>query len=341
MIPCVSQRDDKVQIDHLAQKVTLTSDGLHLDGSILWFDATKSGELSFLSSANVNASPVGPQIISTEETLKMLEIQHRKPKALVCQYNRPFSVGRLTMELLPSGSILGGASLHVSMGDRRSILYAPNIQLQKNATVRKLQLRKAEILVLRVNHPDPHSVMPSRKRETERLIQAIRTHIDDGVWPTVLCKSMPTAQEITKVLSDADIPLAVHTTIFRINRIYETFGSKLGNYSLYKPKKPRSKVTILPLLSKGFGNYSVPKGPLLYIEDTMSDSFEPEFFSHVTDRYYISSSADAKDLKDVIQTVSPKEVFIFGPYAKSYVDELRTEGIVVKPLYRDNQPSLF
>src|SRR5689334_3572085 len=124
-----------------AISIRQTEDGLHLSGSILWFDSQNSGELSFLSSASSSLQARVPQVIATEETVRILESQKRRPNALVCQYNRPFSVGRLKMELLPSGSILGGASLHVETDEGR-LLYAPHLQLHRIPTVRQMQLKK-------------------------------------------------------------------------------------------------------------------------------------------------------------------------------------------------------
>ena len=94
-------------------QVKQTDDGLHLANSILWLDAQDSGDLSFLSAASTTFHPKVPQVIATEETIKILEAFRKKPNALKCQYNRPFSIGRLRIELLPSGSVLGGASLFV------------------------------------------------------------------------------------------------------------------------------------------------------------------------------------------------------------------------------------
>src|SRR4051812_41501371 len=122
--------------------VKQTDDGLHLADSILWFDSQLSGDLSFLSSASSNYLPKVPQVIATEETIKILEACRKKPNALVCQYNRPFSIGRLKMELLPSGCVLGGASLYVETGNGR-LLYAPQLQPNRIPTVRQMQLKRA------------------------------------------------------------------------------------------------------------------------------------------------------------------------------------------------------
>ena len=146
--------------------VKQTEDGLHLADTILWFDAQESGDLSFLSAASTATTPKVPQVIATAETVRILEAFRKKPNALVCQYNRPFSIGRLRMELLPSGALLGGASLYVET-DAGRILYAPHLQPNRVPTVRQMQLKKAHTLILGAMHPDPSHAMPNRKKEKD------------------------------------------------------------------------------------------------------------------------------------------------------------------------------
>lgn len=319
-----------------------TDDGLHLDGSILWLDSKASGDLSFVSSAAQENVTDGPQVIATEETVKILESKKRKPNALVCQYNRPFSIGKLKMELLPSGSVLGGASLYVET-DKGRILYAPQLQTQKITTVRQMQLKKAHTLIVGAYHPDPNQFMPSRRKEKERFFTTIKDYIARGEYPVVLCQAMSTAQELTKFLSEQAIPIACHSTIFKINRIYENYGSQLGRYTLYSPKYTKDKVLLFPLEDKVASKLRrpLPDGPVISVEDTFEDPANVGALRNVQERFYISSTCDGKELREVIAAVAPKEVFVFGPYAKAYADELKSTCKSIRPLFSNDQPTLF
>ena len=323
-------------------KVRSTEDGLHLSDSILWFDSQGSGELSFLSSADAaEKKPNVPQVIATEETVKILETYRKRPNALVCQYNRPFSIGRLKMELLPSGSVLGGASLYVET-ERGRLLYAPQLQTQRIATVRQMQLKRANTLILGAFHPDPNAPMPPRKKERDRLVEVIKKYLAQGQYPVVLCKAVATAQEVTKLLTDEGLPLAVHSTIFRINKVYESCGSQLGAYSHYsKRSQSRNRILLMPLPSKPGLISGVPEGPLLLVEDTMTEQSAPFGIRRPIEKFYLSSSCDGVELREIISAVNPKELFFFGPYAKRYVDELKGAAPKIKPLFPNDQPTLF
>ncbi|MEZ4742837.1 MAG: hypothetical protein R3B45_10385 [Bdellovibrionota bacterium] len=321
-------------------KLRSTSDGLHLDGSILWFDSHATGQLSFLSSCISTTKTKVPQVITTEETARILESFKRKPNALICQYNRPFSIGKLKMELLPSGSILGGASLYVET-DKGRLLYAPQLQTHRISIVRQMQLKRAKSLALGAYKPAPQITLPNRKKELESLVAQVADSCSKGQWPVILCQAFGTAQEITKSLSDHKLPVSVHSSIAKVNKIYELYGSQLGRYSTYSAKKPNNKILLWPLpLSKNFKIPTFPDSPLILVKDNTIEH-ELEEISQLIGSYIISNSSDANDLKEVIAAVQPKELFLFGPYAKAYVEEFKNLSPVVAPLFADNQPTLF
>jgi hypothetical protein len=116
-------------------KISSTEDGLFLNDFILSFDSCRSKFVSFLSSALNPFLDISAQIITTEETLRILQAFNREPNALICQYNRSFSVGKLKIELFPSGGVLGAASLYVET-DGSSLLYAPMLRTKSFVSLR-------------------------------------------------------------------------------------------------------------------------------------------------------------------------------------------------------------
>ena len=111
--------------NHESCNLVAKDTGLHLKNSILWLDDLSGPQLSFLSIApDYIPRSIQAQLITTAETAKILDLQRKKYNPLICQYNRPFSIGRLRMELLPSGYSFGSASLFVETC-QGSLLYAP------------------------------------------------------------------------------------------------------------------------------------------------------------------------------------------------------------------------
>ena len=296
-------------------QVKQTDDGLHLTDTILWFDSQKSGEVSFLSSATKTFRAFDQQVITTEETVKILEAIRRRPNALICQYNRPFSIG----------------------------LYAPHVQSHRIPTVRQMQLKKATTLILGPMHPDPNAPPTSRKREKERLLEKVSKLYSWGEPPVVFCDPIGMAQELTQFFSEAGLPVAVHDTMFRINNVYETSGSKLGDYTRYS-KYTRQKVILMPLArgSTPTRQTALPDCPLIMIESGTEDVRTQTISSKAPlERFYLSTHCDASELREIIATVSPKELYVFGPYAKRYVSEWSALCPTIKPLFSNDQPTLF
>jgi len=323
-------------------RIISTEDGLHLKDSILWFDAIFSGSLSFISEASENLRALTPQIITTEETIKTLEVMRKKAKALVCQYNRPFSIGRLRMELLPSGHCLGGASLYVET-DNNSLLYAPSVQSQKVTIHRTMQLKKAKILILGAHAPGPESPAKNRNREKESLLQKLKEYVSNNQWPVIFCQSISTAQELTRHLSQNEIPLAVHQQIYKINKIYETYGSDLGLYSYFSPKRTKNKVVLSPLSSYRKGSFlSCSERPVFAVQhnnNPLPDHLEQ---SRVDERFQFYTSSYGLDFQDIIEKVAPKEIIFFGNYSNQYSEVFtRFSGIPAKALFPNDQPPLF
>jgi hypothetical protein len=75
-------------------------------------------------------------------------------------------------------------------------------------------------------------------------------------------------------------------------------------------------------------------------ESTLQTSW-PDLRRPVAERFFISSSGDGRELKSIIQSVGPREVFVTGPYAKQYSDELSTQKLPVHALYPSHLPTLF
>jgi hypothetical protein len=223
------------------------------------------------------------------------------------------------------------------------MLYAPQLQTQRIPTVGQMQLKKAHTLVLGAGHPDPLAPMPPRKKEKERLLETVQAMIKEGQWPVLVTEPVSTAQELTKLLTDHDIPVAVHDAIFKVHNVYEAYGSKLGSYTRYSKKHSKQKVTLFPLPNKKtiLLRSALPDGPVIYVENTAEETAAPTAFGAIAARFHVGSTCDGPEIKEVVAAVSPRELYIFGPYAKRYVEAFEGLCPVVKPLFVNDQPTLF
>lgn len=318
-----------------------TEDGIRVGESILWLDAQFSSELSFLSSASGLKNRTTSKFIATEETSRLLAINNIRLNALMVPYNHVVSIGPLKLELLPSGSGLGAASLYVESRSG-TLLYAPRLQPQKTGISRTMQLKPAHTLILGAHTPFPLSHHPSRRKEKERLLTAMQSYLAKGLSPVIVCEPYAIAQEITKLLTEANVPVTVSGSIFRANKIYETHGSDLGVYTMQHRKSEGPQVVIVPKAQDEKRNiYPIPPGPLFIVDESPQLPMATDIRRPAEDRFVISEASDARELKTIIQNVEPRKVFVAGPYAKQYASELNSSRTPVLPLFPSHLPTLF
>ena len=320
-------------------KISSTEDGLFLNDFILSFDSCRSNTVSFLSSAQNPRQQVSSRIIATEETVRILKVFQRKTNALTCQYNRPFSMGKLGLECLPSGGILGGASLYLET-DGTSLLYAPLLRPKTFESLRSMQLKQAKFLVISALHPIHSPNFVRRKGEIERLTFSLHKDLQEGKRPFVFCPPVGTAQEVIYWCSQKNIPVFTHRLIHETNRAYSAFGSQLGASSLIKSGKIQEGVFLFPdHFAKRVARIGENESTYLVKKDFVG--FEQQVRGY-DDIFYLHLHADLEEIKTlVIPEVRPKRILFFGPYAKAYAEELKNQALAVSPIFHNNQWALF
>lgn len=318
-----------------------TEDGIRIGDSILWLDAQFTSDLSFLSGASSLKSRTNSKVIATEETCRLLAINNMRLNALVVAYNQTVSIGQFKLELLPSGAGLGAASLFVE-NRHGTLLYAPRLQPQKTGISRTMQLKRADTLILGAYTPYPPSHHPSRRKEKERLLHTMQAYIEQGISPILVCEPYAIAQEICKLLAEASVPLAVAGSIFRTNKVYESYGSDIGSYKMQHRKIDEPMVIMVPQMNHDKKTvYPIPSGPTFMIDESSQERLEADIRRPAVERFVISQTCDARELKTIIQNVEPREVYVTGPYAKQYASELGSLKTPVIALFPSHLPTLF
>ena len=327
------------QDTNMDQKLYLTDDGLQFDKSILWLDAQSNGELSFLSTAGSVCERYKAQVIVSEETHALLKLSNPKLNALVCQYNRPFSIGRYSLELLPSGSVLGGASLFIDTG-KEKILYAPTLSESKGFLARIVQFKKIDYLIARVGHNDPvRSLLTKRKEELSRLLSCVKASLEAGKSPVVFSPLLHTASELSVFFSEFGLKPLVHKKIFDINKIYESFGHKVGEYDLLKlSSHERKTVCLVPqsFRSKKFSFFD-GKDDFFFVNDRFDTSY-----THANiPTFHIPLPEMNIQLSKVIKDLKPKKTFLFGPYATRFAQQNKNLDFDIEILQPFHQSALL
>lgn len=325
-------------------KLNHFSDGLSLADSVVSFDSLETSKVSFLSSALLvrGRKKVTTSLIRSVETSKLFLSQKiQVENGLNCQFNRPFSVGPLKLELLPAGSILGSSSLYLEHEGQR-ILYSPAAMPQKSPIVRRMQLKKSDILILPATLKNIRKKIASKKKEKERLLDKVQDFkIKNGIYPIVAAPKLGASQEIIHLLSEQSIPVEVHAQTHRITRTYEDMGFEIGTYKKLTKRSKNDAVRIIPLTPATISEHAQMLDRLIVVEQHLNQCDTYESILEKDQFYILSVEPDGQELKEIVTAVRPKRVLVFGNYIQSYLQEFGHIPEKMEPVYMNNQPPLI
>jgi hypothetical protein len=136
-------------------------DGVHVVGTPIWCDARRARDICFVSSADAIGRVGHGQLIATLATLAQLGAE--KGAHLSVPYRRPFTLGTVRLELVPSGHAIGAASLWIDNNGAKTFV-AGAIATGGAGLAEPAELRTCETLVVAAPYGAPGETFPKRKQ---------------------------------------------------------------------------------------------------------------------------------------------------------------------------------
>jgi hypothetical protein len=315
----------------------LNEHGIKLNKSLLWLDSFYDGPFSFISSAdNFKVPGANTQLIMSEETHSLVKTKYRLKKILRCQFNRPFSLGDLTLELLPAGTMPGAANLLISI-NKQKIFYGASFQTEKIPHTRSMQTNPAQIFILKVSNPVKNQQPYSRKNEQKKLLNILSQ--PSYTKSLILCNPL-SVNEILHLLVQHNFNVIIHPSFSKILRPYKECGFSLGKYSVFNnnnfkdlnsvlliPRKFRAHKQLLKLMNR----------PQIIIED----SLEQYPCSVLEQKIFLPKSAQHLELLKITKDINPSQIYTFGPYAHHLADKINLPNSKIMSLFPKNNLPLF
>jgi Cft2 family RNA processing exonuclease len=322
-------------------------DGLHLVGSVVWFDAARVRDLAFISHAHVQALLPHRKVLMTEGTLRLLRAGHptatarlRAADVLTCPFGRRFSLGSLDIELLPAGHVLGSAQLLLRTARGHTVLYAGDVCLDRRPTVEACEVRRADVLVLDNTFGAPPFRFPARARTRAAVLEWVQQTLDAGEVPVVLAEPLGAAQELVQLFAGEDVPVRAHAAIHRYARPFAQAGIELAMRRL--GAAPRAGEVVL-----------LPPGAQLQLDpERWRDvrvalcsawAVRPEVAArapvHAT--FPLPDHAGYDDLLRFVEAVAPRVVYLTRAPAPAFLAALGARGVLVRTAMPPAQLDLF
>lgn len=318
------------------------NDGIHLKGTELWFDSKKKAGLSFISNANVDKFTVPEKTIATPETVKFLEKKIRKSIVLSCPYYRPFTLGNLRVELVPSGHMLGSSQMVVDKGEK-TLTYTGDLNLKKLPTTEAAYSTKCDVLVLKSTFGLPEYIFPTFEESIKPLIKFIEDAFSSHSTPVILVEALGIGQDIIKALGEYGFKISLHKSVRRITKIYEDFGISFGNYELLKSDNTEERVVIIPpdrIESEEIIKISNKRSAII-IESGGKEISSVKSKFNVDEVFTISSHAGYNELLEYIEKVSPEKVYVVDRHANEFAKTLEEKGYQAIALEKPTQLNLL
>lgn len=227
-------------------EIRFEPDGIWLPALDLWLDPTVPVAAAWLSHAHSDhAREVHGRTWSTPETLAMYAL--RWPGEGVREavaYGETFEWRGARCTVLPAGHILGAAQLLIEYEDER-VVYTGDIKLQAPLCGALTEIAPCDRLIVECTFGLPIYHFLSREQAAARIAAVARECLDDGITPVFYAYALGRGQEVTHVLCEAGLPVAVHGAIARFIPFYEQAGYRCDGWQPYDSRQTRGKALVL------------------------------------------------------------------------------------------------
>ncbi|MGI9456882.1 MAG: MBL fold metallo-hydrolase [Aeoliella sp.] len=314
--------------------------GLFLTAAGLAVDVRRRQPRGFISHAHADHIANHELALCTPATARLYQHRrgaHRRTKEL--PYREPLEFGPLRLTTLPAGHCLGSAMLLAEDGGN-SFLYTGDFKLGPAATCEQAELPRADILVMESTFGKPRYRLPPRAEVIDQLIALVRATLAQERTPVVHAYALGKAQEVTKLLTLAGIPVLQHPQTFAVSEVYRQCGVDLGEVAEFTGQMlPGHAVVTLPRGMRGFRLAGIPSPVSIAVTGWAIDS-STKFRYGVDHALPLSDHADFDQLLETVERVQAREVYCtHGP--REFVEHLRAEGHNAFPVTGSYQTRMF
>lgn len=316
--------------------------GVHLEGTVLWFDPTRVREFCGVSSTQAPLSERQLKILWSDRTARLLALRHgRKSRGLVCPYNRSFSMGNLSIELFPSGYVAGGAQFQITLRSGHKIVYTGPFSMRRNRTAEAIEVRRCDTLIVDATYGHERYRFPARAEVEAEVLEWTRSALAAGLTPILLVKNPGKAQDLIHLLGSADLPLRVHRGIYAFNKAYRAIGIDLPNTKQFRGRPGHGEVLIWPShLRRSKAIRNLRKTRLATLTGLGGERGAARRL-RVSHAFTWSGRSDFDGIMEYVRRAQPRSVVTTGRFATELAHTLSESGVPAEPIRESAQLDLI
>jgi DNA ligase-1 len=243
------------------------------------------------------------------------------------------------LTLLPSGHIFGSAMALVE-AEGQKLLYTGDFKLRPGLSAELCAPQPADVLVMETTYARSQYVFPPTAEVLKGITRFCREAIDNDEVPVLFGYSLGKSQELLCGLSDAGLPIMLHGSIYKLTKIYESFGQCFPGYERYEAGTARGKVLLCP--PNAIGSAMIRNLGKARTAILTGWAVDPNCrYRYQCDAAFpLSDHADFPDLIEMVKRVAPKKVYTLHGFAADFAQTLRVLGYDAQALSQDEQLAL-
>ncbi|NHJ86098.1 MAG: hypothetical protein FK734_11600 [Asgard group archaeon] len=246
-----------------------------------------------------------------------------------------------TVKLMPSGHILGSASVHIDYKDKQ-YLFSSDIGGKGLLTTKhQTPIEKTDILIIEATFGSPELTFPSREETSMEMLKWAADIIKNKENVVFSTGKIGSAQEIIKLFNNfTSLRVITHGDVTPVSEVYKKHGVALEFFDSKSDEgreilkegdaiiiQSRSK-KIVPYFIKEHVNCKTA------IVTGMVSMFT---FKDYDAAFPLSSHASYTELMDYIQDISPEIVFTVYGQEKKLADSIKTQLNIPAIPFRDKR----
>lgn len=285
-------------------------DGVHLTGTPIWCDARRRRDVCFVSSADRVVREGHGQLIGTPTTIAL--VAGKGSGHLAVPLRRPFTLGTLRLELIPSGRASGAAALHVDTG-MRTVLYAGAIRTA--GASEPAEVRASDAVVVDAPVGELHHRFDPIDRVVDQVVTWSRAVLAKDV-PVLVVDSALDGVEVAERLAAAGLAISASKSV-------RDAADVIGAPALPAPSKTKSAI-----VRAQQDRVRVANG-VAAVALVSARAVEPERGWQASFAWPFVASRD--QLLAWIEQTRAKQVFVTGACADTIVAALGSRASVLGP----------
>lgn len=310
--------------------------GIYLPEADLWLDPHFGVKRAFISHAHSDHVARHDLTFCSATTHRLMVARKSAKKSGVVISPSPGEVIEWEgweLRLLPAGHIIGSTMLHLTrQADGATLLYTGDYKLRPGLSCPSCEPLPADVLIMECTFGLPRYRFPPLTEVQAGIQTFVVETLAQGGVPVLQGYSLGKAQELLRALHGLDVPVMVHPSVALMTEVVRDEIGELPEWRLFDPLEARGHALVFPP-----GTKPAVSGCRFAMASGWALDASAKYRYRADALFPLSDHADHPELRETVDLVKPRRVWLVHGFTREFAAELRAEGIEAWSLERADQ----